>query len=171
MDRSGKERTDEALADMARKAHAAYATLAAAMVEDRLAQLIQTKMPNLSNRLKKKLFTGYGPFGSLSVKIDTAFAMGLITLEVSRNLHAIREVRNAFAHSTKILHFHDDEIAELLKKFPSFKPSRDNLGFYISRLKLCVDAIDPQLKNAALAGALLGYGRGVSSSQKTSREK
>ena len=42
--------------------------------------------------------TGFGPLGSLSARIETAYALGLISKEERDNINLIRDIRNDFAH-------------------------------------------------------------------------
>jgi len=73
-------------------------------------------MPHLSNTLKDKLFEGVGPLRTFSAKIDIAYSMGLISAGVRRDLHAMREIRNEFAHSDGILSFNHEAIDKLTPK-------------------------------------------------------
>jgi len=44
------------------------------------------------------LFRAMGPLSTLSAKIKTAYALGLVTESMFRDLERTRELRNAFAH-------------------------------------------------------------------------
>ncbi len=45
-----------------------------------------------------ELFERYGPLSTFSARIDIAFALGLITLQMKSDLTYIRKIRNHFAH-------------------------------------------------------------------------
>jgi len=73
-------------------------------------------MPNLSNKLRKELFEGFGPFSSFSAKIKVAYCMKLISVSIWRDLNAVREIRNKFAHTKETLSFDHPEITKLIDK-------------------------------------------------------
>jgi hypothetical protein len=104
--------------------HAGIAMVCASRLEVGVESRLQNQMPNLSGRLKPRLFDGYGPLSSFSAKIEVAFALGFITEMERRYLHAIRDIRNQFAHSTNPnLSFDHDEIRALCAKLPNKKPA------------------------------------------------
>ena len=128
-----EEQTDtlkSAFKTLMKLAHASIVLTRTAQVEAVLQRLLETRMPNLSNRLREKLFTGYGPFSSLSAKIDTLFAMGMLTEELRRELHVVRELRNLFAHSPKHLRFKSKGMPEIFAKFRDYKPDQEKLEFF-----------------------------------------
>ncbi len=56
----------------------------------------------VEGRVKKALFEDTGAaLATFSAKINLAYAMGLIAQDEAKQLHAIRKIRNAFAHSVK----------------------------------------------------------------------
>ena len=111
-------------------------------------------VPNLSNRLREKLFTGYGPLSSFSAKIDIAYSLNLITENLKGDLHILREIRNEFAHSTVMLHFDTDEMKALLTKFSDYDPKMDRLAFYLQKLGQCFEGLRPATGTRALSVAL-----------------
>jgi DNA-binding MltR family transcriptional regulator len=60
------------------------------------------------------------PLSQFSTKIDIAFAIGAIDGTTRQNLHALRGIRNEFSHPKKDIHFHLEEVRDLLKKFKSY---------------------------------------------------
>jgi hypothetical protein len=52
--------------------------------------------------LKKRLFAAYGPLSSFAAKIDLAFALEITTEATHKELHKMRKIRNAFAHTKKV---------------------------------------------------------------------
>jgi hypothetical protein len=156
------------LLEMGRQGHAAHAIWAAATLDDTLGSLLAIYMSNLSNRLREKLFTGYGPLSSFSAKIDIAYSLNLITANLRRDLHIFREIRNEFAHSTVMLHFQTDEMETFLTKFSDYDPKMDRLAFYREKLNRCFDELRPAMGTLALAAALR---RHKPDKADTSREK
>jgi hypothetical protein len=65
-------------AETMRHAHVAQVMWGAAMLDNLLATLLTHSLPNLSRRLREKLFEGYGPLGNFAPCLDMAFAMGII---------------------------------------------------------------------------------------------
>ena len=126
----------ETLGWMAKVSHSGLAIWGGAIVDSFLADLIAANMPNLSNRMRTKLFEGYGPLGSFAAKIDLAYCMGHIPSELRRRLQAIRDIRNEFAHSTKLLNFESDTILAMMKKFPDYKSERPHL-FFLDKVNEC----------------------------------
>ena len=94
---------------LAKRGDPGTAMWGSASVEACLTNLIAIHMPSLSRRMHQKLFVGYGPLSSFSAKLDLAYCLGHIPNNLRRNLHAIRKVRNAFAHATDLFHFNDTQ--------------------------------------------------------------
>ncbi len=68
------------------------------------------------NYVEERLFER-GPLSSFDGRIDMAFALGLISREVRSNLHAIRRIRNYFAHARLLANFSDNEVKRLCNAF------------------------------------------------------
>ena len=121
----------------------------------------QSSMPNLSNVTKKKMFEGYGPLGSFSSKIDIAHALGFIDARASRSLHAVREIRNEFAHSEDgEISFHHPSIVELCKKLPN-KQNKDRslAGHFIDACKEVNESLVKCIESNLLVKRPNGYSR------------
>ncbi|QRM45353.1 hypothetical protein [Rhizobium sp. BG4] len=131
--------------------HAAKVLMVATLLERVLEQILQAQMPNLSGKLKEKIFSGYGPFSTFSAKIDVSQALGLITAEEAKDLNDIRGVRNFFAHSDELLHFgHEAFDSPKIKNNPL---KRSEAMFFAAAANL-VATIKPRLETAALIGAI-----------------
>lgn len=104
---------------LSRQTHASTAMVLSARLEQVLRWVVENHMPNASNRLKARLFEGYGPLTHFSAKIDIAFALGLINGTTRQLLHGIREIRNEFAHSDDPgMSFDHHALTPLLQKLP-----------------------------------------------------
>lgn len=125
--------------------HPGTATMLAARLERPLEWIIQANMPNLSNRMRAKLFEGYGPFGSFSAKIDVALAFGFITAEDARVLAAIKDIRNEFAHAEDELHFHHPTIVKLIDKLPN-RGAKDPFAAYTDACSDCAGILGATLE-------------------------
>jgi len=126
-----------------KQTHTGTALLLSAMLEQFLVLIFENNMPHLSNRLKPKLFEGYGPLGSFSAKIDIAYALGFITALESRTLHAVRGIRNTFAHSSNLdMSFDHEDLVEGLAKLPGEKKKgQDNLGHFTDVAFACHNSL------------------------------
>jgi hypothetical protein len=63
--------------------------------------------------IENKLFKGYGPFASFSAKINLAVLVGVVPMDLAKNLHRMREIRNEFAHNLEPLSFRSQRIKAL----------------------------------------------------------
>ena len=131
--------------------------IAASQLENALGGLLRDQLPNLSNTLEQKLFGRYGPLATFSAKIDIAYAMGKLTAAGRQDLHAIRNIRNAFAHASKRLHFRSDEMKELLRKVRNYDEQMDPYALFIKKIDQCWDHITFLMKQETLAAFLEAY--------------
>lgn len=97
-----------------RRTDASTVMVGAAILDNGLESAIATRMPGLNNRLKQKLFEGYGPLATFAAKIDVALAFGLVDVETHKKLHVVKRVRNEFAHSPDTVTFESQEIVSML---------------------------------------------------------
>lgn len=93
----------------------AVAITAGALLETALERLIVAKLKRHSKKSLEELFGFNGPMGTFSSKIQIADAFGLISSNMARELHVIRNLRNAFAHSRVPLTFANPLIESELK--------------------------------------------------------
>ncbi|WP_425417497.1 hypothetical protein [Oricola indica] len=104
------------------------AIIAATDLEDGLRDLLAAQMVALNKTETDEMFTGERLLGSFSAKTQMAYALGLIGKNTRRDLDIIRLIRNAFAHSRKVIFFDTPEISDacaqitLPERFPD--PSR-----------------------------------------------
>lgn len=73
------------------------AVLAASFLENFLAKYLRSAM--IEDSAVDDLFTGFGPFADFNKRIETAYALGLITKDDRRDLKLIQKIRNHFAHT------------------------------------------------------------------------
>jgi DNA-binding MltR family transcriptional regulator len=129
--------------------------LSAAVLEDRLEQLMLIKMRTLSNDKAKQIFRR-GPLRSLAAKIDLAYAFELIDDELYQDLTVIRDIRNEFAHSITSVSFDSPEVIAHVKKFKGWSTKLDGWGFFKARVKSCLDQINAKQEQGLFAHALHG---------------
>ena len=100
-----------------------------------LSYVIKRKFVNLSSDEEDALFQD-GPLASFSAKIKIAYALGLYGPETRDDLNMLREIRNAFAHSTRSFDFTNPAIMQccrMLKTSNRIKwPYPDNASINFS---------------------------------------
>lgn len=99
-------------------------TLGASMVEIELEKALRKRFARNDDILWGELTAERGPVGTLSQKIDVAFALKIINADVRHDLHVIRAVRNAFAHTKKLIDFEHELVASELKSIRTVKFSK-----------------------------------------------
>jgi DNA-binding MltR family transcriptional regulator len=135
LERDAAEQKDAAEANrrmlrLDQKAQAAYIMIEASAMDSLLQDLIKTRMPQLNNTLKQKLFQhSGGPFHGFSSKIDTAYVLGLIDASTYKDLVAFKAIRNEFAHTKIRLHFDKDPIASLFPRFADYNEGANKREF------------------------------------------
>jgi len=86
------------------------------MVEYDLERLLRPRFRRSDDATWLRLTSENGPANSFSQKINLAFAFGIIDEKRRKALIAIKNVRNVFAHSKKLIEFNDPLIVEELSE-------------------------------------------------------
>ncbi len=110
------------------------AIVAAALIDEALASLIERKLiPAEKNDFC--IFSQINsPIGTFSSRINACYQLGLISLEMHKDLHFIRKIRNKFAHEPFDLTFENDAIRDWVlhlmrnSKYQDTDPNRENTG-------------------------------------------
>lgn len=71
-----------------------------------------------------ELFRGYGPFATFSARINTAFALGLLTEKMRDDCHYVRRIRNHFSHHPAETSFLTSPVRELCTNLSIAKPMK-----------------------------------------------
>jgi hypothetical protein len=127
------------------------------VLEDWVAAAIKTKMRHLSKTLDARIFRGYGPLSTFSAKIDIGYALELFDDTICSDLRALKDIRNAFAHTTDLVFFRSKSVAPEFQKLSGWTKDRHPHELFRERVTACVEALKVPLKNKALINALLGY--------------
>ncbi|WP_315792365.1 MltR family transcriptional regulator [Bradyrhizobium sp. SZCCHNRI1002] len=116
----------QAVAHSSKQHPIVIAILGYTLVEHELNIVLRTKFKKKDNDTWEALQAEQGPLRSFSAKITMGFALGLYNEKVEHDLNVVRIVRNAFAHSKKLLDFSDPLVVPhllsahlLTKKFKS----------------------------------------------------
>lgn len=80
------------------------ALLAAAVVDDRLSELLRDVFVD-DPAVVKKLLEDRGSLGNFSSRIDVCFCLGLLPRAARDDLHLVRRIRNDFAHAPRSMTF------------------------------------------------------------------
>jgi DNA-binding MltR family transcriptional regulator len=120
----------DSLRVIAKRTDTAYVIVTATVLEDLLEQALLVRMRDLSNKVYARLFTGHGPLATFSAKIDLAFALQIIEQGTAIDLHAVRELRNEFAHAKSMAHFGKKELAPIMQKFRGWTSGVDERQLY-----------------------------------------
>jgi DNA-binding MltR family transcriptional regulator len=88
---------------------------AAALIEEFLKTAIRSRLIELSVDEDKRLFHGMGPISTLSSKIMVGYALGIFGSNTRRDLNAVRNIRNRFAHTLEDIDFDTPAIADRIR--------------------------------------------------------
>jgi DNA-binding MltR family transcriptional regulator len=104
-----------------------------ALIEARLETLISGAFNDKSPQLIGQIFLNKGPLSDFHSKILIAHAMGIISASIAEEIHSVKSIRNAFAHSTSILSFEHELIERELKAFKTMTAINDALISLLSK--------------------------------------
>jgi hypothetical protein len=166
--KSARERHEALLAALhayAERADTSYILVAATALERLLEQALLSKMRELSNGRYTDLFTGHGPLATFSAKIEICYALGIISDELVADFHAIRGIRNAFAHADAVLNFNSRQ----LDRLKGWGDRADRRALFDKRILACTEALDRFTDAALFAQALQGRTDELSSRRRPGR--
>jgi hypothetical protein len=144
-------------AELEKQTDRGAAIIAAAVLEDLLAAVVQRRLIELSGKRTEALFGRMAPLSTFSAKIEMGFALGIYGDDGRIHLDTIRDVRNKFAHKFESLSFEHHDIAALLKKRIKpklFNPDNVRLSFMatftiMAALLYAETAFDIRIKSVA----------------------
>lgn len=150
-------KTDDLLKRIGQKTQSGYILLVWSTIDTWLEELLCLQMPALSKTRREKLFSGYGPFASTATKIDVLHAMNIIASEMRSDLHAIRQVRNMFAHPrlNPNVHLEDTEVVALLQKINGWEQEQgEPLDKFFSKCGTIIAVLTKKAEDFQLVGAI-----------------
>lgn len=102
-----------------------YAIIGALTVEHELELSIKARLRKISQEEWETILSDHeGPLGSFDRKIKFAGYLGILDASVQTNLDIIRNVRNRFAHTKRLITFEHSFVADELTKIVSHKGQR-----------------------------------------------
>ena len=120
---------------LSQHAEAGNALVAAGLVEDGLEKLLLHAVIPLSNTLAAKIFDGLGPLSQFSAKIEIAYIFRLVDEATYKDLLAIKEIRNRFAHTSRFVNFQSEEIKTACQRLSGWHKGADNQNLYLGKNK------------------------------------
>lgn len=96
----------------------------ASLADAALEALLATNLPGIAKMTAKEFDVAFrfdGPLGPFSSRIDLAFYMGVIDEALRGQLHDLRYMRNAVAHTKRRVTFEDDALKNAAKRL--FSPT------------------------------------------------
>ena len=118
------------------------AILAAARFEDWLKSCVIECFVELDKDLRDDLFDN-GPLSTFSAKINLAFALGLYSKNVLKDLHTVKKIRNEFAHSAEPVKFDNQSISDMCRNLDTGNTldSDDSRARYLKCLRRVQETI------------------------------
>lgn len=135
-------------------AEAGIALVAAGLVEDGLQKLLLFAARPLSNTLAAKIFDGLGPLSRFSAKIEVAYIFRLLDEATYKDLLAIKDIRNRFAHTSRFVNFRSEVINTACKRLSGWHKDADNQNLFWEKTKTCIDRMNEKIDALVYASAL-----------------
>lgn len=115
------------LASFNRESDRGAALIAAAYVDDRLADVLGGFLADLP--VAKELLSGFNaPLGTFSARAAAAFSLGLVEQSEFDEIGTIRKIRNEFAHRWEDVSFANGRVRDLAQSLPWRGPSEFEAG-------------------------------------------
>jgi hypothetical protein len=109
------------LSEFNRESDRGAALTAAAVLDDRLAEILAAFLADTSSA--KELIGGFNaPLGSLAARAAAAHALGLIQDNEFKEITLIRKIRNEFGHSWQGVSLSTGRVADLCNQLPWLGP-------------------------------------------------
>lgn len=101
------------------------------------------------------MFSGYGPLSTFSAKIEIAYAFDLFEADMFRDLKAIKDIRNAFAHSKDVVHFGSTSLQPLFQKLTDWTKDTNPKEIFVARIKAAMEIFQDHIQRRVIADLLL----------------
>jgi DNA-binding MltR family transcriptional regulator len=144
------------LHDFSQRADTSYVIVVGTTLEQLLELALLANMRELSNRLAERLFSGYGPLSTFSAKIDIAYAFQIIPDDMLGDFRTIKDIRNEFAHTDKLIHFNSPELEPLIKQLTGWTKDSVALTLFDARVDACRAVLDKHIETSIFIDAFRG---------------
>ena len=111
------------------------AILGASQVEHELETELRDCFRRSDDETWKMLTDDRGPISTFSQKITMAYGLGVIDDVTLKSLNTIRQIRNAFAHTKRLINFENELVVRELKKVALPVESKGRLYRYLSSVR------------------------------------
>ena len=101
-----------------------------------------------------KIFDGLGPLSRFSAKIEVAYIFRLLDEATYKDLLAIKDIRNRFAHTSRFVNFRSEEINTACKRLSGWHEDADNQNLFWEKTKTCIDKMNEKIDALVYASAL-----------------
>ena len=139
---------------LSQQSDAGNALVIAGLLEDELEKLLLGAGRQLSNKTAKAIFGGMGPLSTFSAKIEVAYMFELIDETARNDLATIKTVRNAFAHTTRSVHFDSSHFEKECRKLSNWVDGMKNKDCYLGRSRECYNLIRKKLDELIYSKAI-----------------
>jgi hypothetical protein len=119
-------------------------TLGASMVEVELEKALRKRFARSDDETWGRLTSDIGPLNTFHQKIETAYALKIVDEKLRDDLVLIRKVRNAFAHTRRMIDFDEEAVAVEVNKFKTAvrpRPKKPRELFELVCLKVIIRLI------------------------------
>lgn len=122
--------------------------MAAAFIDDRLAELIKKYLIKDRRALLNSLFNFNGALGTFSSRTSLAYCLGLIPEDIYDDINYLRKIRNIFAHSSDLLTFDSDEINSVCHKFKShtLRKEKSAKSKFMRTMMSIISVVEPSMR-------------------------
>jgi hypothetical protein len=100
-----------AMAELGNASDRAVGIVAATFVQTCLTATLRERL-YFNRQADEQMFGGMGPLGTFSAQINLGLMIGVYSDMVRKELHAVRKIRNSFAHDLGIRSFSDPEVRD-----------------------------------------------------------
>lgn len=130
------------------------AIVGASYLEERLTATLRQGLQQ-DDEVASRMFKGHGPLATFSAKIEIGYLLGAYRAHTRKKMHTVREIRNAFAHSSTKITFKTQRIKDLCKNLSGpVRKSKFDLSPQEIRLVVQAKEVDNTWKNSVLSDAI-----------------
>lgn len=104
---------------LSRESDRGSALMAAAYIDEKLAELLKKYLIKDKQKVIKDLFDFSGALGTFSSRANMAYGLGLIPENIYDDINVLRKIRNDFAHNSDFLTFESEPIKSHCHNFKS----------------------------------------------------
>jgi hypothetical protein len=115
------------------------AVLGAVLVEHELDNELRRRI-QCTEEAWKELISDIGPFRSFHAKIIMGYALNMYPRDMCDNLHIVRNIRNQFAHATRLVDFNHELVTTELKKAKPIRSIKKDFRIFVKNNNSTQDA-------------------------------